>query len=52
MDRIIGSFETESLGEFALKGQQQKMPVLAVTGTVGVGTGPAPAAALQATTTR
>jgi adenylate cyclase len=53
MDRIIGSFETESLGEFALKGLQQKMPVFAVTGTVGVGTGPTPApAALQATTTR
>jgi len=53
MDRIMGSFETESLGEFALKGLQQKMPVFAVTGTVGVGTGPTPPpAALQATTTR
>jgi adenylate cyclase len=29
-DRLIGSFETESLGEFALKGLQQKMPVYAV----------------------
>lgn len=53
MDRIIGSFETESLGEFSLKGMQQKMPVFAVNGTVGVTkepiTGDAPA--LQATTT-
>jgi adenylate cyclase len=49
MDRIMGSFETESLGEFALKGLQQKMPVFAVTGTVGVGATPAPA--LQATST-
>jgi len=31
LDRVIGSFETESLGEFALKGLQQKMPVYAVT---------------------
>jgi adenylate cyclase len=30
LDRVIGSFETESLGEFALKGLQQKMPVYAV----------------------
>ncbi|HEX7190275.1 MAG TPA: adenylate/guanylate cyclase domain-containing protein [Thermoanaerobaculia bacterium] len=30
MDRTLGSFETESLGEFALKGLQQKMPVYAV----------------------
>jgi len=49
MDRIMGSFETESLGEFALKGLKQKMPVFAVTGTVGVGATPAPA--LQATST-
>jgi adenylate cyclase len=49
MDRIIGSFETQSLGEFALKGLQQKMPVFEVTGTVGVGATPAPA--LQSTTT-
>jgi adenylate cyclase len=48
LDRIIGSFETEALGEFALKGLQQKMPVFAVTGTVGVGEVPA----LQATSTR
>lgn len=49
MDRIMGSFETESLGEFALKGLVQKMPVFAVTGTVGVGATPAPA--LQSTST-
>src|SRR5437764_7096257 len=49
MDRIMGSFETESLGEFALKGLQQKMPVFAVTGTVGLGVTPAPA--LQSTST-
>src|SRR3954449_13095041 len=48
MDRIIGSFETQSLGEFALKGLQQKMPVYAVTGTVGVAAPPA----LQGTSTR
>jgi adenylate cyclase len=30
LDRIVGSFQTESLGEFALKGLQQKMPVYAV----------------------
>src|SRR5437764_14805919 len=47
MDRIMGSFETESLGEFALKGLQQKMPVFSVTGTAAG----MPAAALQATTT-
>src|SRR5438270_10679690 len=50
MDRIIGSFETESLGAFALKGLQQKMPVFVVNGTVGVGS--TPAASLQSTTTR
>jgi len=47
MDRIMGSFETEPLGEFALKGLQQKMPVYAVNGTVGVGAAPA----LQGTST-
>jgi adenylate cyclase len=31
LERIVGSFQTESLGEFALKGLQQKMPVYAVT---------------------
>jgi adenylate cyclase len=30
LDRVIGSFDTEPLGEFALKGLQQKMPVFAV----------------------
>src|SRR5437764_6855280 len=30
LERIMGSFETEALGEFALKGLQQKMPVFAV----------------------
>ncbi|HEY2091664.1 MAG TPA: adenylate/guanylate cyclase domain-containing protein [Thermoanaerobaculia bacterium] len=30
IDRTLGSFETESLGEFALKGLQQKMPVYSV----------------------
>ncbi|MFP5246432.1 MAG: adenylate/guanylate cyclase domain-containing protein [Thermoanaerobaculia bacterium] len=33
-DRIVGSFDTESLGEFALKGLQQKMPVFAVRNAV------------------
>jgi adenylate cyclase len=35
LDRVVGSFETESLGEFALKGLQQKMPVFAVLGVTG-----------------
>jgi adenylate cyclase len=39
MDRIMGSFETQSLGEFALKGLQQKMPVFEVRGTVGLASG-------------
>jgi adenylate cyclase len=43
MDRIIGSFETESLGEFALKGLQQKMPVFEVKGTVGLSSSGTPA---------
>ncbi|MBV8517569.1 MAG: FHA domain-containing protein [Acidobacteria bacterium] len=30
LDRVIGNFEIEPLGEFALKGLQQKMPVFAV----------------------
>lgn len=33
LDRTMGSFQTESLGEFALKGLQQKMPVYQVLGT-------------------
>ena len=48
LNRVMGSFETEALGEFALKGLQQKMPVFAVTGTAAG----MPAAVLQATTTR
>ncbi|HEX7151180.1 MAG TPA: adenylate/guanylate cyclase domain-containing protein [Thermoanaerobaculia bacterium] len=32
LDRVLGSFDVESLGEFALKGLQQKMPVYMVTG--------------------
>jgi adenylate cyclase len=48
LDRVMGSFETEALGEFALKGLQQKMPVYAVSGT----SARIPAAAMQATTTR
>jgi adenylate cyclase len=43
MDRIMGSFETESLGEFALKGLQQKMPVFQVKGTVGLSSSGTPA---------
>jgi adenylate cyclase len=48
LERTIGSFNTESLGEFALKGLQQKMPVYAVVGNA------VPQAArdvMQATTT-
>jgi adenylate cyclase len=33
LDRIVGSFNTEPLGEFALKGLQKKMPVFAVFAT-------------------
>src|SRR3954471_12409004 len=33
LDRVVGSFVTEHLGEFALKGLQQKMPVYSVTGS-------------------
>jgi adenylate cyclase len=36
LERVIGSFNTEPLGEFALKGLQQKMPVFAVTAAIGV----------------
>lgn len=32
LDRVVGSFNTEPLGEFALRGLQQKMPVFAVVG--------------------
>jgi len=54
MDRIMGSFETESLGEFALKGLQQKMPVFHVKGTVGLSGSGTPAGgtpALQSAST-
>ncbi len=34
LDRVVGSFNTEPLGEFALKGLQQKMPVFAVLGGI------------------
>ena len=34
LDRVIGSFTTEALGEFALKGLTQKLPVFAVLGGV------------------
>jgi adenylate cyclase len=33
LDRVVGSFDTEPLGEFALKGLQQKMPVYAIRST-------------------
>jgi len=36
LERCFGSFETEALGEFALKGLQQKMPVFAIKSAVGV----------------
>jgi adenylate cyclase len=34
LDRVMGSFNTESLGEFALKGMEQKMPVYSIHGAV------------------
>lgn len=52
LDRCVGSFQTESLGEFALKGLQQKMPVFAVTGSASAPKKTTTADALQATTTR
>jgi adenylate cyclase len=36
LDRVVGSFDIEALGEFALKGLQQKMPVFAVKTAVRV----------------
>jgi adenylate cyclase len=49
LDRTVGSFNIEPLGEFALKGLQQKMPAFAVTG----GTVPRSTTdALHATTTQ
>jgi adenylate cyclase len=47
LDRMIGSFVTEPLGEFALKGLQQKMPVYTVLGT---GSAQVKTDTLQATT--
>src|SRR3954466_15406423 len=38
LERIMGSFHTEPLGEFALKGLQQKMPVFEVRGTANLPT--------------
>src|SRR5258706_14848026 len=43
LERIVGSFETEPLGEFALKGLQQKMPVFAILGTSIAPPGPSSA---------
>ena len=51
LERVMGSFETESLGEFALKGLQQKLPVYRVLGSSTSKAG-ASARTLQATTTR
>ena len=51
LERVMGSFETEPLGEFALKGLQQKMPVFSVTGT-NAGLPAHTPQAMQATTTR
>ena len=39
LERVMGSFKTEALGEFALKGLQQKMPVFAVLGSEDMQTG-------------
>ncbi|HUP48506.1 MAG TPA: adenylate/guanylate cyclase domain-containing protein [Thermoanaerobaculia bacterium] len=47
LERTVGSFVTESLGEFALKGLKQKMPVFCVLGT---GNARVNTDALQATT--
>lgn len=51
LERVMGSFETESLGEFALKGLQQKLPVYNVLGSSTSKAGTS-ARTLQATTTR
>ena len=48
LERTLGSFNTESLGEFALKGLQQKMPVYAVLASPAVQHAPD---VMQATTT-
>ncbi|HEU4521531.1 MAG TPA: adenylate/guanylate cyclase domain-containing protein [Thermoanaerobaculia bacterium] len=47
LDRTVGSFVTQSLGEFALKGLQQKMPVHTV---IGSGNAQVRTDTLQATT--
>ena len=49
LERVVGSFETEALGEFALKGLQQKLPVYAVNGPTSSGI---PTGTLQAATSR
>ena len=49
LERTIGSFNTESLGEFALKGLQQKMPVYAVLSNASMPQGARDV--MQATTT-
>ncbi len=48
LDRLMGSFQTESLGEFALKGLKQKMPVYAVA-SAGVDEGAIEPSTLHAT---
>jgi adenylate cyclase len=47
LERVVGSFDTEALGEFALKGLQQKLPVYAVHGPTS---GSVPTGTLQAAT--
>jgi adenylate cyclase len=49
LERTIGSFNTESLGEFALKGLQQKLPVYAVVANASMPQGARDV--MQATTT-
>jgi len=51
LERVMGSFETNPLGEFALKGLQQKMPVYQVLSSPNQ-PGATPSESLQATTTR
>jgi adenylate cyclase len=50
LERVMGSFETNPLGEFALKGLQQKMPVYQVLSSPNQP--PSASESLQATTTR
>ena len=49
LERVMGSFKTEALGEFALKGLQQKMPVFAVLGSEDMSTDAATPKAMAAT---